>query len=256
MKRIPHQIVDGTECKRCATCTTYLPLSRFAPSKHTADGLVFHCNPCKTRKNKQRYLVNAALIKQRSAAHYAVHKDVINARDREKYASDPIVREKAAEYSRKNKDRIRANRKIWRAKNTDKVKASFKEWVQNNREHRREWRRKHCKNKRDTNLAFRLETNLRTRINIAIRNNAKSGSTLRLLGCSILELKTHIESLFQPGMTWSNWGFGHDKWHIDHRRPCASFDLTDPEQQRQCFHWSNLQPLWQKDNLSKGAKYD
>lgn len=57
-------------------------------------------------------------------------------------------------------------------------------------------------------------------------------------------------------MSWQNRGRGHDKWHIDHVRPCASFDLTDPEQQKQCFHWSNMQPLWQTDNLRKGSKYE
>ncbi len=51
-------------------------------------------------------------------------------------------------------------------------------------------------------------------------------------------------------MTWDNYG----KWQIDHKIPCASFDLTDPEQQKSCFHFSNLQPLWAKDNNSKGAK--
>jgi hypothetical protein len=51
-------------------------------------------------------------------------------------------------------------------------------------------------------------------------------------------------------MTFDNFG----KWHIDHIIPCASFDLTKPEQQRQCFHYTNLQPLWAFENLSKGSK--
>jgi HNH endonuclease. len=54
-------------------------------------------------------------------------------------------------------------------------------------------------------------------------------------------------------MSWDN--YGRDGWHIDHIRPCASFDLTDPEQQRQCFHYTNLQPLWAADNIRKGAKW-
>ena len=70
-----------------------------------------------------------------------------------------------------------------------------------------------------------------------------------LVGCSIPELRKRLTQQFLPGMTWDNYG----KWHIDHIRPCASFDLTDPEQQKQCFHYSNLQPLWAADNLRKGA---
>lgn len=82
----------------------------------------------------------------------------------------------------------------------------------------------------------------------------KSASTLTLLGCTIRQLRDHLESQFGPGMTWDNYGLRG--WHIDHKRPCASFDLTDPEQQAACFHFSNLQlqPLWAEENLRKGAR--
>ena len=61
----------------------------------------------------------------------------------------------------------------------------------------------------------------------------------------------YIEAQFKPGMTWERYG----EWHVDHIRPCASFDLTDPKQQKICFHYSNLQPLWAADNIKKGAKW-
>ena len=73
---------------------------------------------------------------------------------------------------------------------------------------------------------------------------------MKLLGCTIEELWQHLEKQFQLGMTKENYG----KWHVDHRKACAKFDLTDPEQQRECFHWSNLQPLWAIDNIKKGAR--
>ncbi len=78
----------------------------------------------------------------------------------------------------------------------------------------------------------------------------KSQSTIALLGCSIPDLKSYLESKFLPGMTWDN----RSSWHIDHRKACAKFDLTDVDQQRQCFHYSNLRPLWAVDNLRKGSK--
>ena len=68
------------------------------------------------------------------------------------------------------------------------------------------------------------------------------------------ELKIYLESLFQEGMTWDNYNFYG--WHIDHIIPIASFDLSDPEQQKKCFHYTNLQPLWASDNLQKGVKLD
>jgi hypothetical protein len=71
-----------------------------------------------------------------------------------------------------------------------------------------------------------------------------------LIGCSVPQLRKHLEAQFTEGMTWDN----HGEWHIDHIKPCASFDLTDAEQQLECFNYTNLQPLWASDNLSKGAK--
>ena len=71
---------------------------------------------------------------------------------------------------------------------------------------------------------------------------------INLLGCTIQEARNHIEKQFIDGMSWENYG----KWHIDHIKPCASFDLTKENDQRKCFHYTNLQPLWAKDNLVKG----
>ena len=73
------------------------------------------------------------------------------------------------------------------------------------------------------------------------------------LGCTSDQLKQHIESKFQVGMSWSNHGL--HGWHIDHIRPLSSFDLLDPQQKAQASHFTNLQPLWAKDNMKKHAKY-
>lgn len=78
----------------------------------------------------------------------------------------------------------------------------------------------------------------------------KKGKTMELTGCSKQELLDYLESKFSEGMTWENYG----KWHIDHIRPCVSFNLEDSEEQKKCFHWTNLQPLWAVDNIRKGGK--
>ena len=108
---------------------------------------------------------------------------------------------------------------------------------------------------RDVN--YKLKKSIRRRILAALKskNLKKFSKTEKLLGCFIEEAKKSLEDLFKDGMSWENHGYGDDKWHIDHIKPCSSFDLTQESEQCKCFHYTNLQPLWQKDNLSKGDKY-
>lgn len=75
---------------------------------------------------------------------------------------------------------------------------------------------------------------------------------MELLGCPLDVAKNHIEKQFKDGMTWDN----HGEWHIDHIKPCASYDLNIPEEQKKCFHYTNLQPLWANENLSKSDKWE
>ena len=98
-----------------------------------------------------------------------------------------------------------------------------------------------------TNINARMSANIRRRILDALKGRSKSESTIHLLGCSILQLRAHLEAQFRDGMTWDNYG----KWHIDHRKACSRFDLSDPEAQSKCFHFSNLQPLWAYENVRK-----
>ena len=98
---------------------------------------------------------------------------------------------------------------------------------------------------------YRIRRNLRRRLSHALHGANRANHTARLLGCTIDQFLGHLEINFRGGMTWENYG---TVWHIDHRRPCASFNLTDFEQQKICFHWRNLQPLFAKENHIKGAK--
>jgi len=100
-----------------------------------------------------------------------------------------------------------------------------------------------------TPLNSKLAVNLRGRLNKALKGNYKSGSTVKDLGCSIEKLKQHIESKWQPGMNWDN--YGRNGWHIDHIKPLCKFDLSDRVQLKKACNYNNLQPLWAKDNLDK-----
>lgn len=123
-------------------------------------------------------------------------------------------------------------------------------------EFRAKWRAYHAewaRNERASNVNYRLARALRFRVWRALKGLRKEAPTLELLGCTLEELRAYLESKFRDGMSWEN--YGQPGWEIDHIRPCASFDLSDIEQLRQCFHYSNLQPLWGVENWAKGHRY-
>lgn len=100
---------------------------------------------------------------------------------------------------------------------------------------------------------YKLEVALRGRLNSLFRKGIrmpKLGRTMSLVGCDINTVREHLEKQFKDGMDWHN----HGEWHIDHITPISSFNLLDIEEQKKAFHYTNLQPLWSKDNLKKGKK--
>ena len=139
-----------------------------------------------------------------------------------------------------NKSSYERNREIRIAKQKEYYKAN-KESVNNYKTRRY-----------NSDPNYKLTVSLRNRIYkaVAYQCGEKSARTVDLLGCSVKELRMWLESQFQQGMSWDNYG---SKWHIDHYFPCASFDLTKAKEQGLCFHWTNLQPLWATENLRKNA---
>lgn len=111
----------------------------------------------------------------------------------------------------------------------------------------------YCRNRRKISPQFRLSQALRNTINCALRGRYRMGTLIEMLGCTPSELMRHLEAGWTDGMTWETYGHGKGKWSVDHIRPCASFDLSDPGQQKICFHYSNLKPMWFVDNCSKSS---
>lgn len=175
-----------------------------------------------------------------------------------------------------------ANCKQWyENKGRDRVLAAAREWVKKNPQRRREissrysqrWRqtpayqewlearktpdgraarREYARKQRAEDPQAMLKNRLRSRIRAALLSQYghKAVKTIDLIGCSYETVKQHIESLFTDGMGWHNYG----EWHIDHIIPCSSFDLTKEDQQKECFNYKNLQPLWAADNFKKSNK--
>lgn len=152
-------------------------------------------------------------------------------------------RERMRKYYLSKKDYFRAKHKAWNRANKEKIK----EWQKLNREKINHSVRE--LKKKNPQVKIRENLRKRTRNVIKGQKSKKMTDTLALLGCSLDFLKIYLESKFQEGMSWEN--YGYYGWHIDHVRPCCCFDLTKEADQRECFHYTNLQPLWAKDNLSK-----
>lgn len=116
----------------------------------------------------------------------------------------------------------------------------------------RKRRARKARHRYKTDINFRLADILRSRLKNVLKGRVKKGSAVSDLGCSIEELKKHLESRFTEGMTWENYGKGG--WEIDHIIPLSKVDLQDLEELKKVCHYSNLQPLWAGDNRSKGNR--
>lgn len=178
------------------------------------------------QKDKEKFLKYNKDWKEKNPQEYKVSQSL----SRKKWYT--IHKEKVLEYN-----------EVWRNSNKDKVK----NWG-NDLEKTRIW----YKNKLKNDLGFRLRSYTSSRIH-AMLNGKKTISTLELLGCNIQFYKEYLEKRFQSNMTWDNHGI---VWEIDHVIPVSQFDLTDPEQQRLAFHWSNTRPLLKQNNRKRSNTMD
>lgn len=226
--------------KVCKKCKSNKPLSYFSKNKVKKDGLHIYCKLC---------------VKQYSSDWYSKNKEKVNAKGKEYYINNKkAITQRHKEYNTVNKDKIREYNKKRYSDNREEIISKTKSWYLNNKDRKQNravvYRKERYKN--DTN--FKLTCVIRSRLNKAIKNNQKTGSAVVDLGCTIEEFKLYIESLWEPGMTWNNWT--RDGWHIDHIKPLASFDLDVEEELYKATHYTNMQPLWAKDNLKKSDKYE
>lgn len=210
------------EYKRCARCCQELNLDCFQKSKQSKDGLYPYCKECRRKFYRDRYL------KKRDS-----------------------VLACSAKWAKNNKEKKKEGNKNYQLRNKEKIAHQKKIYHQKTLDRRREYIRDYMRNRRRTDLGFKLKHSLSSRLYSAVQK--KSDSTIILLGCSSQQLITHLEEQFVEGMSWDNYGV--HGWHIDHIKPCASFDLTVESEQRKCFHYTNLQPMWAADNISKSDNY-
>ncbi len=218
--------------KVCGHCKEKKQEFEFGKDKSSSDGLKCFCKSC----IKQYYINNKSKI--------SVAQKLYREKNKNKIA------DKKKQWCEKNKDRVLEHAKQYYADNKNEILVQKKHYYEENKTEII-YKKKNYQSKRlKTDINFKITCGLRSRLHIALKNNYKSGSAVRDLGCTIPELKLHLESNFQSGMTWENYG----EWHIDHILPLSKFDLTDKTQLLKACHYTNLQPLWAKDNLKKSNK--
>ena len=253
------------ETKKCKGCGIELPINEFCKwgiKKDGTLGYINYCQKCHYQRNKEKKKANNRknynYIKR--GEYYVENKDKL------------IEYQKI--YSKDHKEEINKRHRLWRCKNSDKQKKYInlynKQWridnpektsaidkrssnSEKNKKYRLAYKKKQYKEKYGKDLKFTLPILLRNRLKIALKKEYKSGKTLELLGCSIEEFKIHLENQFDENMNWDNRG---NYWEIDHIKPIALFDLTVPEQQKECFHYTNMQPLEKISNRIKYNKYE
>lgn len=160
------------------------------------------------------------------------------------------LREIRKKYHEKNKEKINKKNREYYKKNREKVLARCRKYKKANREKIREREKLYRRLRTKNDLGFKVKYNIARRLRVLLKG-CKSMRTIEFLGCNINYFRYQMACKFEDGMSWDNYG----KWHLDHIKPCSSFDLTKLEEQKKCFHFTNYQPLWAEDNLKKSNKY-
>ncbi len=204
--------------KICNKCNKDKPLSDFGIRSKEKDGLNTFCKECVRKQDKKYY--------------FSSRKESMKLRNQRKE-----VKEYNKQWIEQNKDRFKENRQRWNKDNKEKI---------------RQYSLIYSKQKYKNDINHKLSLNLRNRLNDALKNNYKTSSAIILLSCSIEEFKSYLEKQFLPEMNWGNHGV---IWEMDHIKPCALFDLAKKEEQIQCFHYTNYQPLFKTTKIAESFNY-
>lgn len=223
-----------TTRKTCTKCKQDKELTEFYKDRRIKDGLRSQCKSCM----KGYHETNREKITARQKAHYQANREKIIARQQAHYQAN---REKVSVYKRAHYEAHR-----------EEVRSRQHAYYQENSEILKERSAQYKRDRLANDPTFRQVGNIRSNLRGILHGRGAHQPTLELLGCTGQEWRDHLESQFTEGMSWDSYGKGDGKWEIDHILPVSSFDQTDPEQRKICWHYSNTQPLWHTENVLKG----
>jgi len=220
--------------KICSKCKIEKDVCEFSERKNRKSGYTSQCKLCICENAKKYRKTNSELIKSRKKIYYNENYIKLNKKTREWYQiNSESARQKKREYYKNNRELILERSRLWAKNNREKINS-------------------YIQNKKEKNVLFRLELNIRGRIKqyLKQKNITQNNKTFDIVGLDVNELKQYIESQFVDGMNWGNYGiYG---WHIDHKIPLCS--AKNEKELIGLFHYTNLQPLWAEDNLKKNGK--
>lgn len=240
VKRIEHVTEDGIEKRWCGKCKVFKTLESFGYCKSTWDNLRPTCKTCLYQQNAN----DKERITEYNKQYWQKTKEVQS--------------EKSKLWKMQNKDKVKENMKKWLEQNKEYKKQKDKEYRELNkekyRENHRKWVRENYARMKEENgtefIQYKIKSNVGRRIREILGQN-KSERCQEYVGCSLEDLRVHLETTFSEGMTWDNYG----EWHIDHKIPCDAFNMEDVFEQKACFYYKNLQALWARDNIIKKNSY-
>ena len=207
--------------KECSKCKIEKSINEFGENKHNKDGFDGKCKSCKYLYNKEYTRKNKSKVVSYQKDYYNIHQKK--------------VKNKSKEYAFNNKTKIKQYQIEYRIRNKEQLSKYIKNYLIDYRK----------------NVNIRLHRTISSCLYKSIKKEYKTSKYLKQFGYTVEELKSHLESKFVDGMTWGNYG----EWHLDHIKPKSWFDCSNEKQLIECWSLSNLQPLWAKDNLSKGNRF-
>jgi hypothetical protein len=241
--------MESKNSKVCSNCKIEKDLCEFNKLSKSKDGRHPYCKECrKSQTKKYRELNREKLLK--SSSNYRKNNPLKVKENKKRYHLKNIdkIKEKLRQYQLNNKDK----RRTYKEKNKDKLKEKRLEWIKNNTNKIREWENEYHRKRYNDDILYRLSKNVRGRLRSFIKRNkiTKKDKTFDIVGCSPEFLREYLENQFTNGMSWDNQGFYG--WHIDHIIPLSS--AKTEEDLYKLSHYTNLQPLWGKDNMIKGNR--
>ena len=252
--------------KNCRTCGDKKPYTEFNKQASSKDGFCGECKACSKIRKREEYLRNRDKYLERQTQYRKENPAKVSEAKKQCYLKKPdhykqmhkkyydenrdAVLFRAKQYREENKGEIRKRDNAYKARNRLELNRKQLEYQKINAEKLNEYRRRYTKQRRSQDRMFAIRLNMRARFKfeLAKRGEKQSTKTNKYLGCTWEFLRGYLASKFTDGMSWDNYG----DWHVDHIIPLASARTKD-ELIKLC-HYSNLQPLWAFDNLSKGAK--